>query len=111
MEGRIMSNVPPGIKHELRRSVAFVAVIDMWSAFDGFQEETADEYLQPHRETIAQILEDYPSLNPTLDENPAEVIEDDLKVSGLLDEAPIEEALETTREFYEQEDVLPIELK
>lgn len=106
-----MTDAPPGVKQELRRSIAFVAVIDMWTAFDGFQEETADEYLQPHRETIAQILEDYPPLSPTLDENPAEVIEDDLKASGLLDEAPIKEGFETTREFYEQEDVLPIELK
>lgn len=106
-----MVGAPPDIKQELRRSVAFVAVIDLWTAYDGFHEETADEYLQPHRETIAQILEDYPSLSPTLDKNPAEVIEADLKVSGLLEEAPIEEALETTREFYQQEDMLPIELK
>ena len=105
------TDAPPDIKQELRRSVAFVAVIDMWTGFDGFNQDTADEYLQPHRDTIAQILDDYPSLSPTLDENPAEIIEDDLKVSGLLDEAPIEEALKTTREFYEQEDVLPIELK
>lgn len=106
-----MIDAPPDVKQELRKSIAFVALIDMWTAFDGFQEETADEYLQPHRETIAQILDDYPSLSPTLDENPAEVIEDDLKASELLDEAPIKEGLETTREFYEQEDVLPIELK
>lgn len=106
-----MTDAPPGVKQELRRSVAFVAVIDLWTAFDGFHEDTADEYLQPHRDTIAQILEDYPSLSPTLDENPAEVIEDDLKASGLLDEAPIKEGFEMTREFYDREDVLPIELK
>lgn len=106
-----MTDAPPGVEQELRRSVAFVAIIDMWTAFDGFQQETADEYLQPHRETIAQILDDYPSLSPTLDENPAKVIGDDLKASGLLDEAPIKDGFETTREFYETEDVLPIELK
>lgn len=106
-----MTDAPPDVKQELQRSVAFVAMIDLWTAFDGFHEDTADGYLQPHRDTIAQILEDYPSLNPILDENPAEVIEDDLKASGLLDEAPIKKGFEMTREFYESEDVPPIELK
>lgn len=106
-----MTDVPPDIKRELRRSVAFVAVFNLWTAFEGVTEETVNEYLIPHRETVEQILDEHPSLSPTLDENPADVIEDDLRESGMLNQVAIEDALTMTREFYEKEDVLPIELE
>ena len=106
-----MSEPPPGVKAELLRSLAFVSVFNLWTAFDGVTEETINEYLIPHRETVEQILDEHPSLSPTLDENPADVIEDDLRESGLLNEIGIEDALTMTREFYEENDVLPIELE
>lgn len=105
-----MTDAPPGVKQELRRSVAFVAVIDLWTAY-GVSEQTVNKYLQPHKETVEQILDEYPSLDPEIDENPAEYIEDDLRQIGLLDNETVEVAFEDTREFFNKEDALPVGLE
>lgn len=105
-----MTDVPPDVKQELRRSVAFVAVIDLWTAY-GVSEQTVNKYLQPHKETVEKILDEYPSLDPKIDQNPAAYAEDNLRQIGLLDNETVEIAFEGTREFFSREDTFLVGLE
>lgn len=103
-------DVPPNIHYEFTRSLAFAAVFDLWTAI-GLPEDIAHDLRDPHDHTITYLIQEYPSLEPTLEGNPIDMIEHDLRAMRLMDFEPIEETFETVREFFDEEVEYPFELE
>lgn len=105
-------DVPRQIRYEFNRSLSFVAVFSLWK--DGRDEslsQLVDDILEPHQNTISYCLNHYPSLEPIVRENPVDAIEDTLRDQEMYEMDVLEDFLEKTRLFYEEEDHLPLELE
>lgn len=100
-------DIPADVRERFDRAVSFVVVCDLLrSQGDDEGPPTIIELLKKNQETVVELMEEYPSLEPTTEgQNPAMTVWEALEETGVLEDNPaLREGLTQVGDYLDERD-------